>query len=453
MRQSVAVIGGGITGLTAAYTLLKAGAEVTVYEANPEVGGLSVAQDFGPFEWDRFYHCILTSDRELLGLLRELGLEPSLRWRKTSVGFYSDNTLHNMTSPADLLRYPCLSLIDKMRFGLGILYAGRICKGKGLDAEPLEPWVRRVFGENLQREIWDPLLRCKLGEMRHEASASFLWSTIRRLYSTRDKSIDKKECLGYVAGGYRTVIDRLLQRIYELGGKVRWGVSLDAIDPVDAGIGVSGQGSYREYDACLMTAPAPAIASLVPELSPEYRKRLAMPRYLGMVCVALVLRRALSPYYLTNVTQTAPFTGVVEMTNLIDAQVETKGCTLVYLPKYTAPDDPLLEADDDEIWRRFSAFLYRMHPTLHSSDIFSRLVLRARHVQPVPTLNYAANAPGARTGIPRLYVANTAQIVNDTLNNNAMVRIARSACASMVDDLNLSQPRAASPRELCAMAR
>ncbi len=435
MKPRVAVIGGGITGLTAAFTLLQQGMDVTVYEARPSVGGLSAAQDFGPFQWDRFYHCILTSDRELLKLIDDLGLSSKLRWRTTEVGFYSRDALHRMTGPVDLLRFPCLSLWAKIRFGFGILYAGRVCSGKGLDAVPLKDWILRVFGATLYREIWDPLLRCKLGEMRSEASASFLWSTIRRLYSTRDKSIEKKEQLGYVEGGYRVVLDALAAKILELGGKLRMGVSLEQIESTQEGVGVSGQGAFREYDACLMTVPAPVIQRLVPSLSDEYRRRLSMPKYLGMVCVAVVLRHSLSPYYLTNVTQDAPFTGVVEMTNLIDPAQETNGHTLVYLPKYTSPNDPLFEADEKQVWEKFSSALYRMFPLLRGSDVISKYVFRERFVQPVPTLNYAENAPGVKTGIPHLFVANTSQIVNDTLNNNAMVTIARNACAELLQDV------------------
>jgi hypothetical protein len=57
-------------------------------------------------------------------------------------------------------------------------------------------------------------------------------------------------------------------------------------------------------------------------------------------------------------------------------------------------------------------------------------------VQPVPTLNYAQSAPGIETGIPHLVVANTTQIINDTLNNNAMVRIAKAGSSTVLADLH-----------------
>ena len=449
MKQRVAVIGGGITGLTAAFTLLKQGLAVEIFESQSSIGGLAATQDFGPFRWDRFYHCILTSDQALLKLIEELGLTENLRWRTTQVGFYSGGALHPMTTPADLLRFPCLSLASKIRFGLGILYAGRVCDGRGLEAVPLKDWVRQVFGETLLREIWDPLLRCKLGDLRSEASASFLWSTIRRLYSTRKKGIEKKEQLGYVEGGYRVVLDRLVQEVQQLGGAVHLRSALERIEPGRNGIELLAPGIHREFDSCLMTIPAPAISRMVPALSAEYRRRLSTPKYLGMICLALVLRRRLSPYYLTNVTEEAPFTGVVEMTNLVDGPRNTGGFSLVYVPKYTTPSDPQFKATDQEIWECFSRSLWRMYPQLRGSDIVSKHVFRERHVQPVPTLHYAENAPRVETGIPGLFVANTTQIVNDTLNNNAMVSIARSACRAVAEylpDLRSQQAERASAK-------
>ena len=83
----VAILGGGITGLTSAFYLLRAGARVTLFEAQPQLGGLATHFDFGAFWWDKFYHCILTSDGPLLQLIDDLGLTPKLRWTPTKVGF------------------------------------------------------------------------------------------------------------------------------------------------------------------------------------------------------------------------------------------------------------------------------------------------------------------------------------------------------------------------------
>src|SRR6266702_4985116 len=117
--QRVAIIGGGITGLSAAWKLLQSGYSVVLFEQGSKVGGLSESFNYGPFRWDRFYHCILTSDTSLLQLIHEIGLSEDLRWRQTEVGFYTANKLYTVTTPWDLLRYPRLSIIDKFRLARG----------------------------------------------------------------------------------------------------------------------------------------------------------------------------------------------------------------------------------------------------------------------------------------------------------------------------------------------
>ena len=71
--SNIAVVGGGIGGLVAAYWLAKAGARVTVYEASDKLGGLGTFFQYRNVSLERFYHCMLPSDRHLLGVLRELG--------------------------------------------------------------------------------------------------------------------------------------------------------------------------------------------------------------------------------------------------------------------------------------------------------------------------------------------------------------------------------------------
>src|SRR5262249_4159136 len=83
MNAKGATLGGGVFGLAPAYRLAKTGRRVELFEAAAHVGGLAGWHDYGPFTWDRFYHCILPQDTHLLDLLGDLGLESELRWRET----------------------------------------------------------------------------------------------------------------------------------------------------------------------------------------------------------------------------------------------------------------------------------------------------------------------------------------------------------------------------------
>lgn len=430
--KHVGILGGGITGLTAAFYLLRAGCQVTLIEAQPQLGGLATYYDFGPFLWDKFYHCILTSDRPLLELIGDLGLAGEMRWTETKVGFFTPYGLHSMTSSLDFLRFPAISLLEKFRLGLGLLAVNRINDGLALEQEPIGPWLTGRFGRGNYEKLWEPLLKCKLGSAREQASASFIWATIKRLYSTREKDASKKEKLGYVRGGYHTVFTSLAKQVESQGGEIVTGARVQRIQGLNGGrVRVDILNGSLDFDSVIATMPSSIFAKIVPELDAAYRARLEKMQYMGMVCAVMLLKRKLTPYYCTNITEDLPFTGIIEMTNLISLE-ETRGRHLVYLPKYTSPTDPLFEAGEDEVWNLFHPALKRVVPDLQDDEIERHMVFRERLVQPVPVLGYSSLVPSMQTGIPGLLLANTTQIVNSTLNNNEMVRIAKTAVEAIL---------------------
>jgi protoporphyrinogen oxidase len=438
--RKVGILGGGITGLTAAFYLLRAGADVTVFESRPQLGGLATYFNFGKFSWDKFYHCILTSDKPLLQLVDDLGLTPELRWTETKVGFFAEQALYPMTSSLDFLRFPPLSLWQKARLGIGVLYASRIKEGRPLEKVLASEWLTKVFGEGNYRKMWGPLLKCKLGACREEASAAFIWATISRLYSTRETNASKKERLGYVRGGYHTVVGRLISEIENMGGTIVTGTAVEHVTGSDGAVEVTASTGSFLFDRVISTLPSPALAKIAPQLDRDYVKKLLQVKYLGVVCFVLVLRRKLSPYYVTNLTdEDLPFTGIIEMTNLISGE-ETSGFHLVYLPKYTSPGDPLFEAGDDQTWQIFWKSLKRVFPDLLESEIENRYLFRERFVQPLPVIDYSDLVPRMRTNVEGLLLANTTQIVNSTLNNNEMVKIAKRAVAMVAEHHAVAAP-------------
>jgi protoporphyrinogen oxidase len=227
----------------------------------------------------------------------------------------------------------------------------------------------------------------------------------------------------------------MISEIERMGGSIQTGVSVQEIQSrPGGGLTVSTSIGAKQFDNVISTVPSKVLARIVPELSRAYREKLERVKYLGVVCVVLVLKRRLTPFYCTNLTdESLPFTGLIEMTNLI-SQEETKGRHLFYIPKYTTPGDPLFEASDEEVWNLYSPHLRKIFPDLQEQEIERRFVFRERLVQPVPVLRYSAIVPEMEADVPGLLVANTTQIVNSTLNNNEMVKIASRAVQKIQGD-------------------
>ena len=139
-----------------------------------------------------------------------------------------------------------------------------------------------------------------------------------------------------------------------------------------------------------------------------------------------MLKKAISPYYVTNITDSwPPFTGVIEMTALIDKK-EVNGKHLVYLPKYVNPDDALFDKDEAVLRKIFCDALFKMYPQLSDDDILFWGTSKARVVFALPTINYSKNVPGITTSMGNYYIVNSAQIINGTLNVNETILVAEN---------------------------
>ena len=90
-KQHVAVVGAGIGGMSAAYDLVKAGKDVTIFEASDHVGGLAAGFKEPGWDWsvERFYHHWFQTDEHMLGLIEELGWSDQVLFpRPVTVMYY-----------------------------------------------------------------------------------------------------------------------------------------------------------------------------------------------------------------------------------------------------------------------------------------------------------------------------------------------------------------------------
>jgi len=196
-------------------------------------------------------------------------------------------------------------------------------------------------------------------------------------------------------------------------------------------------GTAHRLDDVVVTASSGRAASLCPALSADERARLTGITYQGIVSLAVLLRQPLGGYYVTNITDAGfPFTGVIEMTALVDPST-FGGRTLVYLPRYLTQQDALWDATDGEIRDQFIAGLVRMYPGLKPEDVVASEVSRVREVLAVSTLDYSERClPPMRTSVPGLWIVNSAQIANGTLNLNETVSLANAQAARLLAATN-----------------
>lgn len=432
-HERVAIVGGGMLGMTLAHRLTQAGKAVTLFEAAPSLGGLAAPWQLGDVVWDRHYHVTLMSDSALRSLLRDLGLERELRWVNTKTGFYTDGRLYSMSSIPEFFRFPPLGLIDKARLAATILHASRLRNWRDLEDIPVSQWLTRLSGRRTFEKIWLPLLRAKLGENYRQTSAAFIWAVISRMYAARRSGL-KKEMFGYVPGGYARVLGRFEQVLREQGVRIETAVAVENVHSApERGATIAFRsGRHERFSHVVITTPSTVAVAICPELTADETTRLRGIQYQGIICASLLLRRPLAGYYVTNITDSwVPFTAVIEMSALVDRR-HFGGNALVYLPKYLPSDDPAFALPDEQIETGFVHALERMYPGFSREDVVAFRLSRVRYVLPISTLGYSKRLPPVRTSVPGISIVNSAHIVNGTLNVNETVQLANATVAQLL---------------------
>ena len=476
MSEKVAIVGSGFLGMTLALRLAKSGHNVTIFESGKEIGGLASAWQIGDVVWDKHYHVTLASDKFTRKLVEELGLGDEYRWVETKTGFYTDGELFSMSDTKEFLHFPPLGLISKLRLGATIFFASRVKNWKRLEAIRVEDWLTKLSGGKTFDKIWKPLLKAKLGEAYKKTSAAFIWATIQRMYAARNSGL-KREMFGYVHGGYARVLERFGEVLAENGVDVRLNAPVEGIKKLEDGkirvsvpvtrrrgdtksyampqktkygmlrtataiapgfsgaflsepdpeptnvIKFRGNGVGDTFDKVILTCPSNIAAKIVPQLNTVEKKDLEKIQYQGIVCASVLMKCSLSNFYITNITDEMPFTGVIEMSALVDKK-EFGHKSLIYLPKYVASDDKLFESADNEIEELFLSGLEKMYPHFRRKEVVAFKVSRVRQVFPLPVLNYSRDLPSMMTSVDGVHVVNSSHIVNGTLNVNETVALA-----------------------------
>ncbi len=428
------VVGGGVMGLQIATDLRDRGQHVTIAEAAPTMGGLTSAWNLGDVIWDRFYHVTLMSDTKLRSMLQRIGLESQMRWVETKTGFYAGGRLISMSNTAEFLKFPPLSLIEKLRLGGTIFYASKIRNWRRLEKLSVEKWLRRWSGRGVFEKIWHPLLQAKLGEAYKQTSAAFIWAHTARMYKARRSGM-KTEMFGYVPGGYAQVLESWVDWLSSRDVTMRTASPVQRIVSIESGeLRVEfANGESEVYDNVVSTIASPFIAESCPALTETEKQQHRDIRYLGVVCASLLMDKPISQYYVTNITDTwVPLTAVIEMSTIVDSQSQLAGKHLVYLPKYLPDDHEGLNESDDDYREKCLSTLEKMYDHFSRDQVVEFKIARAKYVAALATVDYSTRLPPIVTSVPGFYALNSAHIVKGNLNVNETITLGEEKIAEKV---------------------
>jgi protoporphyrinogen oxidase len=402
------VIGGGPAGIKAAHALVKAGAQVTLLESSSVLGGLASSFDVQGVRIERYYHFICRGDDHLVETLAELGLSHRLRWRDSRMAYFVDGRLYPFLTPAELLRFSPLSLLDRVRAGAAVKLAQRM-KEEDLAEQPAIPWLKRMFGEKAYRVIWEPLMRFKFAEHAPDISAAWIWARMVRL--SRSRTSPWREELGYIEGGSKVVLEGLGRDFEARGGRLVLNADVETIR-IEGGraTGVRVNGEMVPADAVISTATTSRFRQMAPELDGPYVEGLRRIPTIGIFCLFLRLARPVTPFFWVNTNdRRVPFAGMIEYTNL-NPLPELQGDTILYVPQYLSADDPRYAQSDEEVLRRYTDALALVHPAFDRSWVKFSAVFRDRFAQPICLTDYRVTTPSVQTPVQNLFLTDSCQL-------------------------------------------
>ncbi|MEW6602064.1 MAG: NAD(P)/FAD-dependent oxidoreductase [Nitrospirota bacterium] len=435
MKRKLTIIGGGITGLSAAYLAVKDGWKVTVLEGSSQVGGLMSTFRIGGNRLERYYHHHFMNDAELLWLLKELNIEDQLEFRKTTMGIFRNNRVFDFNSPADLLQFTPMKPIDKARFIISSLYLGKLAKWQKWESVSALEWFYKYAGRNATDSVWRPMLGIKFGPYASSVPVAWMVGRLKQRLNSRKGT---EERLGYLKGSLQTLTDKLTARLRELGVDILLKAKVEKLSIIQNRLtGVkTAQGVFSD-GIFLATLPIPHLVSMLRDDAPVYAKELSDVEYIEAVCTVLELDRQLSHIYWLNVADPGfPFGGIIEHTNFIPPD-EYNGSHIVYLSRYYEKNDSLAKASKKEILDRMIAQLNRINPQFSPKWIKNAYVFRSNTAATVCGLNFSSRVPDCKTPITNLFIVNMSHIYPDERSCNNSIRTAAQACRKIGVDSSM----------------
>lgn len=426
----VAIIGAGVGGMAAAYDLVRAGRDVTIFEANDFVGGLAAGFKQPHWDWsvERYYHHWFATDRHILGMIEELGWRDKVIFPRPYTVVYHRDKFYPLDSVLKALLYPGLGWgINKARFGLVVLYLRLTKNWRSLEKATVEAWMRKWAGDRVYEMMWEPLMIGKFGERyAKQVNMAWMWA---RLHARTTR-------LGTYKGGFQAFADELAGHIRDLGVQIHLSTPVIRVSPDSrGGLVVESDVGAQHYDQVLATTSPALLARLAPELPADYLQGLLDLKSLGAIVVVLALKRQLSEqgYYWYNLPKSAgfPFLALVEHTNFLSPE-PYGGDHIVYLGDYLEPDHEYFRLSKEELLERFLPSLPRFNPKFDPDWVRSSWLFRTSYAQPVPLLKHSRNIPAIQTPLPGLYFASMSQVYPWDRGTNFAVEIARKTARLML---------------------
>lgn len=322
--HTVAIVGGGISGLATALSLVERAAAAgltihcTVLEANPVWGGKIVTHRIGDLVTEAGPDSFLSNKPAGLQLVQKLGLTDQLintndTAKKASV--YFDGRLRDLPeglvviSPGQIgpfMRSGLLTVGGLARMALDLVIPARRSAGD----ESLASFFRRRFGRQAFERMMEPLMAGIYAGDAEQMSLKATFprfleleqqhgSVIRGMMAARTsgseepRAVPKRTMFVSLKNGLEDLVSALTRRLTEQGVKLRGGVTVESLRVRSHQLGrwtydvMLGDGSALSVDSLVLATPAYVTAELLRPLTAIASGLLEMIPYASTATIAM----------------------------------------------------------------------------------------------------------------------------------------------------------------------
>jgi protoporphyrinogen/coproporphyrinogen III oxidase len=317
VMQDVVVVGGGISGLAAAYYLRAAGVRVTVLEKSPAIGGVLRVSDLAGLPVDEGAESLLNRRPEAVELARQVGLAddvvhpadaPPGVWSRGRIYRLPAGTVMGVpTDPAELAGLLDPDEVDRMgadRQLPGLPLTGDVSLGR-LVAERL--------GAAVVERLVEPLLGGVYAGRSHELSLEATVPALAAALRTEGSLLAAAAAVRAAAengperptfAGIRGGVGRLAGAVAAASGaQICTGVTVRGLTAAEPGAGhrwrletgPAPRPEFRYADAVVVAVPAAPAARLLAHVAPVAARELGTVEQASMGIVTLALPRSAFP--------------------------------------------------------------------------------------------------------------------------------------------------------------
>lgn len=410
-RPSVAVIGGGLAGISAGCALADAGYHVELFERRPFLGGRASSYELpGTGEVvDNCQHVLLGCCTNLIDFYRRLGVEDQIRWYD-EITFLLPNgptsTLKPSWLPAPMHTAPSflassvLDAKDKLAISRALLALMPALPAD--NNEDFQSWLLR-HGQTKHSidRFWAPVLISALNDDLDQMSVRYAALVFR------DSFLKSAEAgrMGLPAVPLSELYGVAASYIEARGGSVHLRASVDSLHADAGGVRVRFGGEEVLADFAILATPFNGVEKLLPD-TPEMRPlREQASRFSSVPITGIHLwfdREITALEHAVLLERTIQW--MFQKSKILNTRREA-GETGSYLELVVSSSKILLDKSRNDIIELAMRELAEFFPKVREATLTKATVVKEVHATFSPTPGSDAYRPSHITPLPRLFLA------------------------------------------------